>query len=235
MNILVIDTSNHVLGVAIMKNDKVIGQIMTNLTKNHSVRLMPAIDKLMAEVGMRVEELDRIAVAKGPGSYTGVRIGLTTAKTLAWALGTPVVGVSSLEALSYQGRFFDGFVCPFFDARRGLVYTGIYEWEGGNITNPVPDQNIPFVNILEDLKEKGKSVLFLSPDISAFKEQIIETLGELAVIPEGPYHITNPAHLGLASITMEPDNIHGLAPNYLRLAEAEANWLKQQKEKESND
>ena len=235
MNLLVIDTSNHVLGVAIMKNDQVIGQIMTNLTKNHSVRLMPAIDKLMAEVGMRVEELDRIAVAKGPGSYTGVRIGLTTAKTLAWALGTPVVGVSSLEALSYQGRFFDGFVCPFFDARRGLVYTGIYEWEGGNITNPVPDQNTPFVNILEDLKEKGKPVLFLSPDISAFKEQIIEALGELAVIPEGPYHITNQAHLGLASITMEPDNIHGLAPNYLRLAEAEANWLKQQKDKESND
>lgn len=235
MNILVIDTSNHVLGIAIMKNDQVVGQIMTNLKKNHSVRLMPAIEKLMAEVEMSVDELDRIAVAKGPGSYTGVRIGLTTAKTLAWALGTPVVGVSSLEALSYQGRFFDGFVCPFFDARRGLVYTGIYEWKDGHLTNPVPDQNIPFVNILEDLKGKDKPVLFLSPDISLFKEQIVEALGELAVIPEGPYHITNPAHLGLASIAMEPDDIHGLAPNYLRLAEAEANWLKQQEEKESNE
>ncbi|MCF3943177.1 tRNA (adenosine(37)-N6)-threonylcarbamoyltransferase complex dimerization subunit type 1 TsaB [Oceanobacillus alkalisoli] len=234
MNVLVIDTSNHVLGVAIMKNDQVIGQIMTNLTKNHSVRLMPAINQLMAEVGMDVEELDQIAVAKGPGSYTGVRIGLTTAKTLAWALGVPIVGVSSLEALSYQGRFFDGFVCPFFDARRGLVYTGVYEWKSGQLTNPVQDQNTLFVNVLKDLQAEGKPVLFLSPDIASFKELIMETLGDLAVMPEGPYHITNPAHLGLASLTRNPDNIHTLAPNYLRLAEAEANWLKNQKEKKSN-
>lgn len=234
MNVLIIDTSNHVLGVAIMKNEQLIGQIVTNLNKNHSARLMPAIDKLMAEVDMQVEDLDQISVAKGPGSYTGVRIGLTTAKTLAWALQVPVVGVSSLEALAYQGQFFDGLICPFFDARRGLVYSGIYQWSGDELIAVEKDENLLFDEMLNRLQSTGKRVLFLSPDIAKFKEQIDVALGELAVIPAGPYHISNPSHLGLASLNHKPEDIHGVTPNYLRLAEAESNWLKQQKEKENN-
>src|SRR5699024_12651656 len=96
---LTIDTSNHVLGVALMKGNKVIGEFVTNLAKNHSVRLMPAVDQLMKEVDASPEQLDKIIVAKGTGSYTGVVIGRTTEKTYAWALDIPVVGVSSLKAL----------------------------------------------------------------------------------------------------------------------------------------
>src|SRR5690606_7564559 len=133
MNVLAIDTSNQVMGIAILKEDHVIGEVVTNIAKNHSVRLMPAIEQLMKEVGMEPEELDKIVVAKGPGSYTGVRIGLSIAKTMAWALDIPVVGVSSLEPLAFQGRFFYGYICPFFDARRGLVYAGVYQFEKSNI------------------------------------------------------------------------------------------------------
>ncbi|MDO6451475.1 tRNA (adenosine(37)-N6)-threonylcarbamoyltransferase complex dimerization subunit type 1 TsaB [Oceanobacillus profundus] len=232
MNILAIDTSNQVLGVSILKGDQIIGEVMTNLTKNHSVRLMPAIEKLMKEVSMRPEELDKIIVAKGPGSYTGVRIGVSTAKTMAWALDIPVVGVSSLEVLSYQGRFFDGVICPFFDARRGLVFTGLYQWRNSHLEAVFEEKNLLMEDVLQTLKEQETNVLFLSPDIAIYKEAIEKGLGERAIIPEGPYHIPKAGHLGLAGLTKQPDTTHALTPNYLRLAEAEANWLKAQKENE---
>src|SRR5699024_3341921 len=111
MNILAMDTSHHVMGVALLQEDKIIGEITTNLAKNHSVRLMPAVEQLMKEVAMKPEDLDKIVVAKGPGSYTGVRIALSTAKSMAWALDIPIVGVSSLEVLAYQGRLFQGYIC----------------------------------------------------------------------------------------------------------------------------
>ncbi|WP_067725003.1 tRNA (adenosine(37)-N6)-threonylcarbamoyltransferase complex dimerization subunit type 1 TsaB [Oceanobacillus damuensis] len=234
MNILAIDTSNQVLGVSILKDDQIIGEIMTNLTKNHSVRLMPAIERLMGEVSMDPDQLDRIVVAKGPGSYTGVRIGISTAKTMAWSLNIPVVGVSSLEVLAYQGRFFNEYICPFFDARRGLVFTGLYKWENNKLSKVMDENNLLMDNVLQKLKEEQKRVLFLSPDIAVHKEAIQQSLGDLAVIPEGPYHVPQAGHLGLAGLEKEAETAHELVPNYLRLAEAEANWLKEQKEKENH-
>ncbi|MFA1819570.1 tRNA (adenosine(37)-N6)-threonylcarbamoyltransferase complex dimerization subunit type 1 TsaB [Virgibacillus oceani] len=234
MNILAIDTSNQAMSVAILKENQISGEIVTNIKKNHSVRLMPAIDQLMKEVSITPEELNKIVVAKGPGSYTGVRIGLTTAKTMAWALNIPVVGVSSLEVLTYQGQFFNGYICPFFDARRGRVFSGVYRWERNTPVPVYEETNLPMENLLEMLAEEGKEVLFLSPDISAYKEIIRGKLGALAHIPEEVYHLSNPSHLALAGMTRKAEETHLLEPNYLRLAEAEANWLKQIKDYEQN-
>lgn len=231
MNILAIDTSNPVLGVAVVNEDRVIGELITNIPKDHSGRLMPAIDKLMNDVQMTVEELDKIVVAKGPGSYTGVRIGLTTAKTLAWALNIPIIGISSIEVLAYQGRLSQATVCPFFDARRESVYTGLYKWEQNELNQIYEDQNCLMKDWLTKLAKDGKDVLFLSPDIDLYKDLINEHLGSLAIIPEAPYHIANPSHLALAGMNREAKSVHELVPNYLRLAEAEANWLQAQKEK----
>lgn len=230
MNILAIDTSNQVLGVALLKDGQVIGEVMTNLTKNHSVRLMPAINDLMNEVALKPDELDRIVVAKGPGSYTGVRIGISTAKTMAWSLDIPIVGVSSLEVLAYQGRFFPDYICSFFDARRGLVFAGLYQWKDNQLVSVQEEKNLLMDDVLKKLVEDQKKVVFLSPDISIYKDKIQQSLGDFAIIPEGPYHIPQAGHLGLAGLNKEADSTHTLIPNYLRLAEAEANWLKQQKE-----
>jgi tRNA threonylcarbamoyladenosine biosynthesis protein TsaB len=227
MNLLAIDTSNQAMGVAILENNQISGEIVTNVKKNHSVRLMPAIDHLMKEVAIVPEELNKIVVAKGPGSYTGVRIGLTTAKTMAWALNIPVVGISSLEALSYQGRFFQGYICPFFDARRGRVFAGLYKWEKSKTVPVCEEANLPMDNLLNKIAEMQNEVLFLSPDILLYKEMIKEKLGALACIPEEIYHLAKPSHLALAGMTRKGEETHQLEPNYLRLAEAEANWLKQ--------
>ena len=228
MNILAIDTSNQVLGIAVLKDDQIVGEIVTNLAKNHSVRLMPAIDRLMKDIDMTPDQLDKIVVAKGPGSYTGVRIGLTTAKSLAWALSIPIVGISSLEVLAYQGRFFDGYVCTFFDARREMVFTSLYKWNKDTLTSIYEETNISMKDWLSKIAEENKKVLFLSPDILLYKEMIVEHLGDLAVFPEAIFHIAKPSHLALAGMGKDVDDTHSLVPNYLRLAEAEANWIKAQ-------
>ncbi|WP_077296854.1 tRNA (adenosine(37)-N6)-threonylcarbamoyltransferase complex dimerization subunit type 1 TsaB [Virgibacillus pantothenticus] len=229
MNILAMDTSNQVLAVAIQRDNKVVGEIVTNLAKNHSVRLMPAIDQLMKEVNMKPEQLEKIIVAKGPGSYTGVRIGLATAKSMAWALNIPVIGVSSLEVLAYQGRFFNGVICPFFDARRGLVYTGCYRWDNNTMKLIRKEENFAMDDLLEELSSLNQPVLFLSPDIAIHQEQIKAVLDDLAVIPEEPDHLLRGVHLIAAAKGKQPEPTHTLRPNYLRLAEAETKWLEKNK------
>ncbi|GGB41257.1 tRNA (adenosine(37)-N6)-threonylcarbamoyltransferase complex dimerization subunit type 1 TsaB [Virgibacillus dakarensis] len=234
MNLLAIDTSNQVLGVALLKEDLLIGEIVTNIKKNHSVRLMPAIDQLMRETNMRPEMLDKIVVAKGPGSFTGVRIGLATAKAFAWALQIPIVGVSSLEVLAYQGCFVSSYICPFFDARRANVYTGLYRWQGDQVSLVKKERNVAMADWLQQLAAEQQEVLFLSPDIALYKDSIVKTMGDRAVIPKGPYHLAKPSHLALAGLGKNNDNTHTLTPNYLRLAEAEAKWLETQKGKRAN-
>lgn len=229
MYTLAIDTSNQVLGVALTKGNKIIGEFITNISKNHSIRLMPAVDQLMKEVGVSPEQLDKIIVAKGPGSYTGVRIGLTTAKTLAWALDIPIIGVSSLKVLTYHGRFYKSVICPFFDARRGLVYTGLYQWQqSSDMEKVLEEQNVLMTDWLEELSKRQEEILFLSPDIDNFREMIRDYLGDLAIIPEETFHFPKPSHLVLAGSEQQAESTHHLAPNYLRLAEAEANWIKAQ-------
>lgn len=235
MNILAIDTSNQVLGVSILKNNHLVGEFTSNVPKTHSLRLMPAIVQLMKELNMNPSDLDKIAVAKGPGSYTGVRIGVTTAKTVAWSLNIPVVGVSSLEVLAYQGKFFNGCVCPFFDARRETVFTGLYKWTNGKLAVHFEERNILMKDWLKLIKNENQHVLFISPHIELYKDMIKEQLGDLAMIPEEVYHIAKPSHLALAGLMKKPDDTHLLVPNYLRLAEAEAKWKKEQKGKKSDD
>lgn len=230
MHTLAIDTSNQTLGVAILRDRELVGEIITNIAKNHSVRLMPAIEYLMENVNLSVNQLDKIVVAKGPGSYTGVRIGLTTAKTLAWSLNIPIVGVSSLEVLAYRAtNFSNSLICPFFDARRGLVYTGLYQSREGNIDLVEMDQNTLFTEWLDRLSTRNQKIIFLSPDIEKNTDIIRERLGDKAIIPEMTYHVPRPSDIAIAAADRESEDTHTIIPSYLRLAEAEANWLKQQK------
>ncbi|WP_099355422.1 tRNA (adenosine(37)-N6)-threonylcarbamoyltransferase complex dimerization subunit type 1 TsaB [Fredinandcohnia onubensis] len=225
MKVLAIDTSNYVLGVAIVNEEKVIGEVITNLPKNHSVRVMPTIEQLMKECGIKPKELERIVVAMGPGSYTGVRIGVTIAKTLAWSLEIPLVGVSSLEIVAANGRHFNGFISPLFDARRGQVYTGLYQYEGNRLTCVEEDKIILLADWLEELKKRETPVLFIGNDLVIHKEQIETDLEQFAYV--APYTDWNPRPSELAVLGMEkaPVDVHTFVPNYIRLAEAEANWL----------
>ncbi|MED1578742.1 MULTISPECIES: tRNA (adenosine(37)-N6)-threonylcarbamoyltransferase complex dimerization subunit type 1 TsaB [Bacillus] len=229
MTILAIDTSNHTLGIALVRDLTVIGESITYLKKNHSVRAMPTVEALMKECGVAPSELSKIVVAKGPGSYTGVRIGVTIGKTLAWTLSIPISAVSSLEALAANGQYFDGYISPLFDARRGQVYTGLYTFEKGKIKEVEPDQNILLTDWLHELKKTGKSVLFLGQDVHLHEESIRSILGETAVLAEGIFHNPRPSVLAFLGADRPAEDVHQLVPNYIRLAEAEVKWLEGQK------
>jgi tRNA threonylcarbamoyladenosine biosynthesis protein TsaB len=232
MKLLSIDTSNYALGVALLDGNQVIGEYITNLKKNHSVRVMPAVETLMKDCDVKPSDLSKIVVAKGPGSYTGVRIGVTIAKTLAWTLNIPLTGVSSLEVLAASaGRYFEGVISPIFDARRGQIYTGLYQFSEGKLLTKNKDQLILSKEWAAELKEMSEKVLFIGNDLPLHRETLEEILGTQAVFAEITEHNPRPAELALLGRDKEVEDIHSFVPNYIRLAEAEANWIKANKEK----
>ncbi|TDL31213.1 tRNA (adenosine(37)-N6)-threonylcarbamoyltransferase complex dimerization subunit type 1 TsaB [Jeotgalibacillus sp. S-D1] len=228
MNVLVIDTSNFPLSIAVMNEQAVVAETLINSKKNHSIQAMPAIEALLQSVDLQPKDLDRIVVAKGPGSYTGVRIGVTLAKTLAWTLDIPVVGVSSLASLTGAGRYFDGLVCPVFDARRGQVYTGLYAFKDQQLTEVKEDVNILMETWLDQLAEMNEKVLFTGKDTAVFWELIQSKLGDRAIQSVVTEQVPRASEIGLIGMSMEPGNTHDVVPNYIRLAEAEAKWLERQ-------
>ncbi|MGM0878458.1 MAG: tRNA (adenosine(37)-N6)-threonylcarbamoyltransferase complex dimerization subunit type 1 TsaB [Bacillota bacterium] len=229
MKALAIDTTNNVLGIAIVDEEQVIGEYITNLKKNHSVRAMPAIERLLSDCDLSPKQLDKIVVATGPGSYTGVRIGVSIAKTMAWSLQIPIVGVSSLEVLASNGRFFAGVISPIFDARRGQVYTGLYQYRHNGLVTVEKDQNILLVDWLNMLEARNEKVLFVGNDVEIHRGTIIKELGDKGEIAQVALHNPRPSELGIIGLTKEASDVHSLVPNYIRLAEAEAKWLEQQK------
>ncbi|MBP3040177.1 tRNA (adenosine(37)-N6)-threonylcarbamoyltransferase complex dimerization subunit type 1 TsaB [Bacillaceae bacterium Marseille-Q3522] len=225
MTILAIDTSNSPLGIALLKDNKVLGEYLTNVKKNHSIRVMPAIEKLMHDCEVTPEQLTKIVVAKGPGSYTGVRIGVTIAKTLAWTLQIPLVGISSLEVAASTGRYFHGFIVPFFDARRGQIYTGLYEFKKGDLHVICEDTLVQCEEWASFLTKKNRPILLVGNDLPLHRETFAKVLGEDVTYASVTELNPRPAELALLGKEKPGEEIHSFVPNYIRLAEAEAKWL----------
>lgn len=223
--ILAMDTSTDVLSVSLHNGQEIIEEYSSKNKNKHSTRLMPAIDRIMKEAKVTPQDLTKIVVGMGPGSYTGVRIALSTAKTMAWTLNIPVVGVSSLRALSLQAAG-DDYVCSFLDARRGLVYAGLYDKAGNEV---LPEVNILIDEWLEKLAALNKQVTFVSPDLDKFQSLIGEHLGDRALYKPNGHHLMRAGLLAEVGKDFEPTDPHLLVPNYLRLVEAEAKWLEKQK------
>ena len=214
MKVLAFDTSSKALSLAILEDKQLLAETTINIKKNHSITLMPAIDFLMASLDLTPKDLDRIVVAEGPGSYTGLRIAVATAKTLAHTLNIELVGMSSLLALVPNQQ--EGLIVPLMDARRNNVYAGFYE-----NTQPVfPEAHLSFAEVLEQVKD-AEQVTFVG-EVGAFAEQIQERL------PQANYQETlpNAANLALWAWDKEVDSLHDFVPNYLKRVEAEENWLK---------
>lgn len=227
-----IETANTPLSVAVVKDGKVVAEMIQNIKLTHSAGAMPAIEEILARVGIKPNELDAIVVSEGPGSYTGVRIGVTLAKTLAWTLQKPLVGISSLKALAANAALYNGLVCPIFDARRGNVYTGVYQ--GQAIEAIVEDYHTHITDLLERLKALEAPILFVGTDVDIFWDNIVEVLGDKAV--RAPFSLDLPRATEVIRVAtkMELPSVeatHHFVPQYKRIAEAEANWLKEQKEK----
>ena len=219
MKIAAFDTSSKALTLAILEDETLLAQMTLNIKKNHSITLMPAIDFLMNSLDMKPKDLDRIVVAQGPGSYTGLRIAVATAKTLAHTLKIELVGVSSLLALVPEQV--EGLVIPVMDARRNNVYAGFYQ-SGQSVR---PEAHLPLAEVLEIAGVADQPVTFVG-ETAVFAEQIEAALPGVSVQPTLP----DAAAIGRLGLDLPAQSIHDFVPNYLKRVEAEENWLKTHQE-----
>lgn len=209
---LLIDTSNKALSVAINKDGVLLSDINANVKKTHSETLVHYIDHVVKYADVRKSDIERIIVARGPGSYTGVRIGVTVAKTLASRFGIKLYSVSSLFALAASSGS-HGRVAPMFDARRGNVFSAVYDISEDGFKEVLPPQHIEYDRLAEGY----------SPDeVSYFGDRTEKFAG----------HVTGFAHLipKISVVEKYPEaltkeNVHHMVPEYLRVSEAERNWM----------
>ncbi|PIC56125.1 tRNA (adenosine(37)-N6)-threonylcarbamoyltransferase complex dimerization subunit type 1 TsaB [Sporosarcina sp. P12(2017)] len=222
-----IDTANSPLSVAIVKDDGLLIEESSMMKVNHSLRAMLAVEEACRKADITPSEIDAIAVSEGPGSYTGVRIGVTIAKTLAWTLDKPLYGVSSLKALAVNGQLFNGLICSVIDARRSNVYAGVYRAKGTELINVLEDQHCALAELLEKLQEYNEAILFVGEDVKLHESTIREHLGELAHV--APFALNVPrasSAILLAQSAEQPETVHTFTPQYKRITEAEANLVK---------
>ena len=219
MKIAAFDTSSKALTLAILEDETLLAQMTLNIKKNHSITLMPAIDFLMNSLDMKPTDLDRIVVAQGPGSYTGLRMAVATAKTLAHTLKIELVGVSSLLALVPEQV--EGLVIPVMDARRNNVYAGFYQ--SGQAVRP--EAHLPLAEVLEIAGVADQPVTFVG-ETAVFAEQIEAALPQAAIHPTLP----DASAVGRLGLDQPAQSIHDFVPNYLKRVEAEENWLKTHQE-----
>ncbi len=232
-----IDTANAPLSVALVEDGRILCEQTSSFAKTHSIQAMPAIERLLSEANLRPTDLDAIAVSEGPGSYTGVRIGVTLAKTLAWTLKIPLVGVSSLEVIAANAVPFEGVICPLFDARRGNVYCGLYKSKAERLHRIWEDRHGSLEQLLLDVAAINQPVLFIGMDVAIHKTTISEALGDQAVFAPFPAQLPRASQLiNLAEQRIPAIDVHQFVPNYRRITEAETNWLnEQQKQVTPND
>ncbi|MCI1974505.1 MAG: tRNA (adenosine(37)-N6)-threonylcarbamoyltransferase complex dimerization subunit type 1 TsaB [Limosilactobacillus sp.] len=227
MKILAIDTSNHPMSVAVVEDDQLLATETLNMVRNHSIYLMPAINKLFKLVKWQPEEVDRIVVAQGPGSYTGIRIAVSTAKVLADTLNKELVGVSSLEVLARNVvPTTKEVIVPFFDARRGNVFAGAYQWQDDKLVNRIADQHLAMKDLLQQLAELKQPILLVGHLTDRIKKAMGEMPANVEIAPR-PFAIPSTYQLALAGENAQPvSDIDSMVPHYLRITEAEANWQK---------
>lgn len=227
MYTLVIEASNQSLSIALFKAHQVISHVHMEKTLQHSIHLAPAIEQVMTKSQCAYQQLSRIVVSNGPGSYTGLRIGVAFAKTLAQTLDISLIPVSSLQVLAESVENKDNkLIIPFYDARRQNVYVGYYV----NGNNVYEDEHLAMSNVLDKISCQQKEVIFISPDISLYKKCIIEKFPNATLIEKYPNACD------MQRFLMFPNrHYHDVLPRYLKLAEAEETWQKTSGLRATND
>ena len=224
MKILAIDTSGPVCGVAVMKDGAIVYEASAINRMTHSVNLLPMIDAACQSVGLTIAELDRMAVVSGPGSFTGVRIGVSTVKGLAHAHNTPCVAVDALEAMAAGVGEFGGIICPIQDARAGQVYGAAFAHGKTRPERLLPDAPIKLEEYVEAIQALGDRFLFLGDGMPVHRVKLEKLLGDAAVFAKPPLAFLRPASAAyLASLTEDTVDYLALEPMYLRAPNAALN------------
>lgn len=244
MKILALDSSGLVASVAVVEGDacgsNLLAEYTVNYKKTHSQTLLPMLDEIVKMIELDLNTIDAIAVAAGPGSFTGLRIGSATAKGLGLALDKPLIAIPTVDALAYNLYGTDKLICPLMDARRNQVYTGIYEFQGNNLIALESQMAVSIQEIAEKLCSLNRDVIFLGDGVPVYQAGLTEVL--LAKLhASGHRHWFAPAHLNkqragavgtLALRYLKEGKVQTAAehqPEYLRLSQAERERAEQEK------
>ncbi|MDO4308857.1 MAG: tRNA (adenosine(37)-N6)-threonylcarbamoyltransferase complex dimerization subunit type 1 TsaB [Eubacteriales bacterium] len=232
MKILALDSSGIVASVAVVEDDILLAEYTVNYKKTHSQTLLPMLDEIVRMIELDLDTVDAIAVAAGPGSFTGLRIGSATAKGLGLALEKPLVAVPTVEALAYNLYDTKGVICPVMDARRNQAYTGIYRFCEHRLVT-VKDQWAGAVTeLLEELNGLGEPVTFLGDGVPVFRN----TIAEILKVPYSfaPAHVNKQRAAAVAALGMEyykegrVQTAEAHCPDYLRVSQAERERAKRE-------
>ena len=232
MLILAFETSAKAASVALTENGKLLGEAYQNTGLTHSQTLMVMAEDTLKQCGKSAAEVEAVAVAAGPGSFTGVRIGVAAAKGFAWGKELPCYGVSTLEAMAESLGMYEGFVCACMDARRSQVYNAVFSAEGGKLTRITDDRAIALAELKEELKKAEKPVFLVGDGAVLCYNTLKDEVSNLVLPPE---HRIHQRAVGVAILAQRMADA-GIAPsggelnpNYLRLSQAEREKLERNK------
>ena len=232
--ILAIETATQVCGAALVKEGRLLAEVNVQTGNTHSERLMPQIKRLFELTGILHGDVKAVAVSVGPGSFTGLRIGLTTAKTLAYAWKTPIVGVPTLEALAYGCPSPDGWVSALLDAQKGRVYQALYHWQSGRLFEAWPVRIVEAAQAVAELEALAEPVMVVGESVREYGEIFGASGGRVYPAPEAAV-MPRAASVGLLGYEKWRQGLvvptEELVPLYVRRAEAEELWEKRCKEK----
>jgi len=233
MKILALDSSGLVASAAIVEDDILIAEYTLNYKKTHSQTLLPMLDEIRRNTELDLKTVDAVAVASGPGSFTGLRIGAATAKGLGFALEIPLVEVPTLKGLTYNVWGTDRLICPMMDARRSQVYTGIYQFETNGHEQELrtiePQCAVDVTVILEEINDLKQEVIFLGDGVAVYRE-MIEAKTKVPYIIAPP-HRSRQSAAGIAVLGARYFAAGKIVsakthqPEYLRLSQAERERL----------
>ena len=239
MKILGLDSSGIVASVAIVEDDVLIAEYTVNYKKTHSQTLLPMLDEIAKMTELDLNSIDAIAVAAGPGSFTGLRIGSATAKGLGLALKKPLIAIPTVEGLAYNLYDISGLICPIMDARRKQVYTGIYRFTDHQLKVVEDQMAVPMETVIEKLNQYGETVTFLGDGVPVFHELIAEKM----TVPYSfaPAHVNKQRAAAVAALGEiyyrqgKTETAMEHVPDYLRVSQAERERAEREAAKADTD
>lgn len=235
MKILALESSAVACSACLTEDDFLIAQAYENSGMTHSVTLLPMAEELLERMGVKPEDVDVIAVASGPGSFTGIRIGVSTAKGLAWALDKPCAKVSTLEAMAWNAAPLPGVLCPVMDARREQVYNALFSFDGDKLIRLTPDRAIGLEELAEELKSRSERYILVGDGAQLCYDQLSGSVPALSLAPP---NMRYQSAWGVARAAWETAKAGGLisagelVPEYHRLSQAERERLEKEKAKQ---
>lgn len=234
MKIIALDSSGLVASVALLEDDTLVAEYTTNFKKTHSQTLLPMLDEIVKMTEWNAAEVDAIAVAGGPGSFTGLRIGSATAKGLGLAWKKPVISVPTVDALAYNLYGTESYICPLMDARRNQVYTGVYTFENQRFKVVKEQCAVAIDEIVQELNAYGKPVIFLGDGVPVHKDMVKDIMK--VEYSFAPVHLSRQRAGAVGALAMEYYKAGKIqtaaehAPEYLRMSQAE----RERMERENN-